>query len=371
LRFVRERIQINNVPLTEDEFTKYFYQIWSKFDNDDRPIYFHFLTLMAFHTFFQNDVNCGIIECGIGGEFDTTNILLSDKKLNVITSLGIDHIPMLGKDLKSIAWHKAGIFKKGIPAITCEQKDDAMIVLKERSVEKECNLKVIKVNDDIKNIKLGLKGDFQYINASLAVEACRMYLGKDIDYKKGLETVKLGGRCEIRRENNITWYIDGAHTRESINVATNWFNKETINESDNKILIFNQQTRNGHHLLSELFSILSTNNQNKQPFNHVIFCTNTTFNDLGYSPDLISINTNSDDVSKLKVQEDLAESYKRITSELDGNVDINVIYTIQSAIEEVREISKSKEYKVFVIGSLHLVGGVIDVLETEKESSSL
>ncbi|OAX81349.1 hypothetical protein ACJ72_04302 [Emergomyces africanus] len=104
LRFVRERIQINNEPLSEQQFAKYFFEIWDRLeasakatgmdpaDPASKPVYFRFLTLMAFHTYICEGVDAAIIECGIGGEYDTTNII--DRPIVTgITSLGIDHQP--------------------------------------------------------------------------------------------------------------------------------------------------------------------------------------------------------------------------------------------------------------------------------------
>jgi folylpolyglutamate synthase len=81
---------------------------------------------MALHTFIQEGVETAIIECGTGGEYDSTNILPQGSVTETgITSLGIDHVGMLGATIKEIAWHKAGIMKGGVPAFTVKQSPDA------------------------------------------------------------------------------------------------------------------------------------------------------------------------------------------------------------------------------------------------------
>ncbi|KAL8942313.1 MAG: hypothetical protein Q9211_001430 [Gyalolechia sp. 1 TL-2023] len=146
LRFVRERIQINNVPLSETLFAKYFFQTWDRLEDTARargeptdttakPSYFRFLTLMAFHTYMSEGVDTAIIECGIGGEYDSTNIIISPS-VTGITSLGIDHVQILGDTIEEIAWHKAGIMKPGTPAYTVPQPPAAETVICQRAKEK-------------------------------------------------------------------------------------------------------------------------------------------------------------------------------------------------------------------------------------------
>ena len=141
LRFVRERIQINNQTLSEEAFAKYFFEVWDRLEEsaaksghkdpkstETKPVYFRFLTLMALHSYMQEKVGSAVLECGIGGEYDSTNILIKPSATGV-TSLGIDHTAMLGDTIESIAWHKAGVFKEGVPAFTAPQPEAALKVL--------------------------------------------------------------------------------------------------------------------------------------------------------------------------------------------------------------------------------------------------
>jgi folylpolyglutamate synthase len=374
LRFVRERIQINNQPLSEEAFAKYFFEVWDRLEEsaakaghkdpkstETKPVYFRFLTLMALHSYMQEKVGSAVLECGIGGEYDSTNILIKPSA-TAVTSLGIDHTAMLGDTIESIAWHKAGVFKEGVPAFTAPQPESALKVLHERAQERKTTLLEVPRYTALDHINLGLRGDFQKTNASVAIAVCASHL-----------EVHLGGRCETRpdtRRQNLTWYVDGGHTLESIEMAGSWF-ASTASQSQSKapnktrILIFNQQTRDAASLARKLHDTLATALNDSHPFKHAIFCTNTTYKDAGFKADLVSINTNKSDVDSLKVQKELAGSWDSI----DPDASVHVLSTIEEAISKARELAPDDQVEVLVTGSLHLVGGVIEVLESEGETT--
>ncbi|RZC33195.1 folylpolyglutamate synthase, mitochondrial [Asbolus verrucosus] len=183
---VRERIRINGTPISKDEFTKFFWKVYTsldqqKSDETDMPLYFRFLTIMAFNVFIEKKVDVAIIEVGIGGEYDCTNIL---RKVPVvgITSLGVDHTSLLGSTIESIAWNKAGIMKEGCRAFTVPQSEAAMNVLKQRSIEK----KVVCQLDIIDNLQFKFPANtlcpvhILNLNASLAVALCQTWLSISI-----------------------------------------------------------------------------------------------------------------------------------------------------------------------------------------------
>jgi folylpolyglutamate synthase len=127
-----------------------------------------------------------------------------------------------------------------------------------------------------------------------------------------------------------------------------------------RILIFNQQTRDASTLARKLFATLSTSLYSTAPFTHAIFTTNVTFKSAGYKPDLVSLNTNSSDVATLKVQNELAEMWAKI----DPAAEVKVTGTIEEALDTAREALGGKEGLVLITGSLHLVGGAIEVLQS-------
>ena len=147
LKAVNERIQVNSVPISQDLFARYFWEVWDRLERSAqvagldgrKPVYFRFLTLMAWHAFLEMGVDTAIVEVGVGGEYDSTNIVPSPTCTGV-TSLGIDHVTVLGNTLESIAWHKGGIFKKDVVALTVEQPVGALEVLRQRALEREVRL---------------------------------------------------------------------------------------------------------------------------------------------------------------------------------------------------------------------------------------
>lgn len=365
---------------------------------------------MAFHVFLQEGVDAAVIECGIGGEYDSTNVLERPTVAGV-TSLGVDHVAMLGGTVEEIAWHKAGVFKEAVSAFTVEQPEGALRVLRERSGEKGVELRVVRRDPRVEKVKLGLAADFQKVNGSLAVAVAAEHLRAmgvaDVraedelpeEFVRGLEEVKWGGRCETRIQGLVGWCLDGGHTLESIVVAGEWFADcvlgtgatspplSTFTPSKSpRILIFNQQTRAGLPLLRSLHSLLAQKLNDPHPFTQVIFCSNVTFSS-GYRPDLVSMNVEAKDVEELSVQKESARGWREIDGGGQGCVngegsEVFVVRTIENALAKARDIAgewvggagESAEtggegiVKVLVAGSLHLVGGALEVLEAgEKE----
>ncbi|RIB27789.1 Mur ligase [Gigaspora rosea] len=238
---VQERICLDGTMLSEEEFTKYFFECWDKLElnnlqqgDEDKQIklfYFRFITLMAFHVFMKEKVDVAIMEVGIGGEYDTTNIIEKPTVCGV-SSLGIDHQRYLGETIDLIAWHKGGIFKANVPAVTIDQPPIALDVLKKRA--KDVNAPFTQVETHTKeslgNINIGLAGRHQLKNASLAIELCRIWLEKHRNIKfsnervpqefaPGLAKVRWPGRSQqlvLEKYPKITWFLDGAHTLESM-----------------------------------------------------------------------------------------------------------------------------------------------------------
>lgn len=405
---VRERIRIDGSPISESLFELYFFELWDRFSNaaassnpthpdpqssDTKPGYFRYLTLLAFHTFVKEGVGSAIIECGIGGEYDSTNILPPDAvTVSAITRLGIDHTGMLGETIEQIAWHKAGIMKSGVPAFTVQQVPEAQAILASRARRKGVELEVVTRYPDVEigNVQLGLEGEFQKDNASLAIAVAKSYLKSlhvnsdpegELDtrlpewipkkFKEGLQMVKWQGRCEVRDDGNIRWLIDGAHTIDSIKETARWYQsklKEALNSSNPPtatMLIFNQQDRDAVSLISALINssrvhVRFPNETNRNlyttflipaRFRYAAFCTNTAFK--SEVPKAI-------DLSR---QESMGAIYEKA----DTNPAYMCYGSVEEAVELARRISESEErLLVLVTGSLHLVGALIRVLDGNR-----
>lgn len=203
-------------------------------DPVQKPNYFRFLTLMSFHVFLREQVDTAIYEVGIGGAWDSTNII-EEPAVTGITSLGIDHVAVLGDTIEQIAWHKSGIFKKNCPAFSVEQVKAAAEVLEQRAIERHAPLRSVGIHPAIRQINIVPDADYQRQNASLALALANTVLqklgqnpftfsdGVPSVVKNGLEQAVWRGRCEVKVHNNVTWFLDGAHTAESLKVAGRWF----------------------------------------------------------------------------------------------------------------------------------------------------
>lgn len=325
-------------------------------------------------------VDTAIIECGIGGEYDCTNVLICPT-VTGITSLGIDHVAMLGNTIEEIAWHKAGIMKTNSLAFTAPQPPPALEVLRERALSKSVSLEVVEPDLSLASIPLGLAAEFQITNASLAVQIASAHLltldhppppatPLPPEFLRGLQYVRWPGRCETRHEKDLSWHIDSAHTIESIQAAAKWFASVAPPVVPDgfprrtRILLFNQQTRDASALAKALHSTLATAFNDSRPFTHAVFCTNITFQATGFRPDLVSMNTNNESLQALTVQKLLAETWQSI----DPTTQVEVKGSIEEAVVWARTVAAGvdDEAAVLVTGSVHLVGGFLEVLETGK-----
>ncbi|KAL8838295.1 MAG: hypothetical protein Q9170_002192 [Blastenia crenularia] len=263
IKHVRERIQINSEPISEECFARYFFKSWDKIapgdtlDPNNRPGYFRFLTLMSFDIFLEEGVTVAIYEAGVGGENDATNVI-ETPVVTGITALGIDHEKTLrvprqirptyftleakdgqegGATIEEIAWHKSGIFKSGCPAFSIPQQFHADNILRRRADEKGVSLTFVESRSELLDIKFPVS--IQRKNVALAVALANSFLNRDAgtrstDYSKiseetlcGLKSASLPGRCQMLREGSCEWYVDGAHTEDSLIVAGRWY-AETI-----------------------------------------------------------------------------------------------------------------------------------------------
>lgn len=151
LMTVRERFRINGAAIDVDDFRAVFWDVWGKMKQQQQmdrtsgdvlsepPAYFRFLTLLGFAAFKRLNVDVSVIEVGLGGRLDATNIM-SAPAACCITSLGMDHMAVLGKTLDKIAFEKAGILKPNVPCVLTPQKPEADAVVIARAGEVPCSI---------------------------------------------------------------------------------------------------------------------------------------------------------------------------------------------------------------------------------------
>ena len=232
---VNERISVLGKDIPDDELANLLNTIEPLSEEVERefglaPTQFEIWTAAAFLYFKKMACDIVVLEVGLGGEFDATNVIPSNE-IAIITRLGIDHTGYLGNTLTEIASAKAGIIKKSCKTkrvITVEQDGDALSVIEKKA--KEMGSSVIVAHptpcqvigmyesfnvSEIENIKCGISGFHQIENASLAVLAA-MELGIDEKYiRSGIARAKNPARFELIRENPTVIY-DGGHNENGI-----------------------------------------------------------------------------------------------------------------------------------------------------------
>lgn len=203
-----------------------------------RITFFEILTAVAFKYFLQNNVDFVILESGLGGRLDSTNVVKPFS--SIITHIGYDHTDKLGKKISEIASEKAGIIKENTPLICSFQRPAALKVIKNKCKSKRARLFIFrrdfkaenirlkqehtlfnfKFNDfTLRDLRINLKGEHQVENASLAVAAAYLLertgtIKMRINYKAGLRATHLSGRFEIVSKSPLT-IIDIAHNPSS------------------------------------------------------------------------------------------------------------------------------------------------------------
>ncbi|XP_018566233.1 folylpolyglutamate synthase, mitochondrial-like [Anoplophora glabripennis] len=359
---VRERIRINGKPISKKTFALHFWKIYDlldkqKTDPGDMPLYFRYLTILAFHIFLEHKVDVAIVEVGIGGEYDCTNVLRKSQVVG-ITPLDFDHTSLLGHSMESIAWNKSGIMKEGSIAFTTEQPESALKVLRERSLEKKCDLKVVENNYYNYENKSNFPSHIQRTNASLALAICEAYIKRGNKPQKmfsmeiaknAIEDTYWPGRYEIKDLNKIRFFLDGAHTIDSMRICTNWFREKTLNSCRKRALIFNLT---GDRLSDTFFKELC-----KLTFNIVIFSPNVSSEkDVPDNTDLISTPD-----KQLQRCNQFKEKWLKMEESVENKADSILVFPCFS--EAIKCLDKGIEYDVLVTGSIHLIGAAMAVID--------
>jgi dihydrofolate synthase / folylpolyglutamate synthase len=246
----RERITLNHRFFPEAVYIEGINLIKNKLDNINitslpggEPTTFEVLTLLSFIIFNNQNCQWAVIETGIGGKFDSTNVITPEA--SVITPIELEHCEILGNTIEEITLQKAGIIKRGKPVFTSNTKPEVLEILKNVSYEKDAPFYVensgFKVNVtpmgteleiDMVIYKPGLKGGIQGQNAFLATKVIKKLFPETTskELNDGLEKAFIPGRFQICQ--NIV--LDGAHTKDSILDTVKTF-KSIFNEG---IIIF-------------------------------------------------------------------------------------------------------------------------------------
>lgn len=227
LKNFTERIRINGKEITKKSVVDFIIDN-KKFLENQRLSFFEMTVGMAFNYFADKKVDVAIIEVGLGGRLDSTNIIMPE--VSVITNIGLDHTQFLGETLPEIAFEKAGIIKRGTPVVVGEKQEivQEVFVTKADSSGSE----IFFASDEGYTYETDLFGDYQFKNVKTAVKSIKQlkeFTISEENIKKGLLNVvkntNLRGRWEILREEPKI-ICDTAHNKEGLNYTLKQLNNE-------------------------------------------------------------------------------------------------------------------------------------------------
>ncbi|MFH1369682.1 MAG: folylpolyglutamate synthase/dihydrofolate synthase family protein [Planctomycetota bacterium] len=346
---LHERIRVNSEMISKSAMLGLINRIYKpveKVSKDSKPTFFEIMTALAFMHFADVKADISVIETGLGGRLDSTNVI--KPKVVGITNLSFDHQKQLGSTIEEIAREKAGIFKHGVPIVTVQQDPNAMRILKEQAAAVKAPLSVTGVDIDFshrfetspehgphnriclttptskfEHIRVPLHGIHQAINCGLALavldklKGCGYTIDNDKTFE-GLSKVKLPGRMEMVCEDPRI-LIDGAHNAASIRALMHAIGQNI--PYDSMIVIFGcNEDKDFNGMLREL----------QFGADKVVFtCSNS---------------------AKAKSPEELVEAYASISGKM-----------CQSAVSlgEALRLAKSavgKEDLICITGSFYLIG---------------
>lgn len=242
LQVETEKLQINDVLMSPASFVEHVKALdaemkrWVEAGN--QPLtYGEFWVSLTFFSFDRENCDFVVCEAGAGGRFDLTNIV--QPEVSVITSVGLDHVRTLGETIPEIAWHKAGIIKPGVPAVTTVKQPEALEVIRREAELQSATLIELQPDRDywwewreenggylrmtgLSNpIRLPLAGPFQSSNAAVAIRAIQLLqnnhqpvVTNDL-IRTGIERTRFPGRVEIVETEPLV-ILDGAHNPEKV-----------------------------------------------------------------------------------------------------------------------------------------------------------
>ncbi|KAF8382641.1 hypothetical protein PRIPAC_71783 [Pristionchus pacificus] len=258
---VRERIRIDGAPLSEERFADALFAAHDRLEKippsdpniPPMPAYFKFLTVLAFECFLREKVDVAVVEVGIGGEYDCTNVIRSPVACG-ITTLDYDHVALLGSSLEEIAWNKAGIFKPGATAlVSAGQTPESAAKIDERARERK--VASLSTAPPLSAYafpggapRVGIDGEHQKTNLALALQLARAWLRKERpeverqlwrdektpwcpgaafavppQWAEAIGRCHWPGRSQILERGARRFFLDGAHTVKSMQSCVEWF----------------------------------------------------------------------------------------------------------------------------------------------------
>ncbi len=238
LRF-NERMQVSGVPISGEKLAKVTEKVRPIADAmEDKPTEFELITAIAFEYFKSEGVDLVVLECGMGGRLDSTNIIEAPL-LSVITGIALDHTAFLGDTIEKIAVEKAGIIKHGAPVLYGDTDPAVLSVIEKKASDMGSKVYTVEHSElyiremslegtvmdfgEIRDLRLPLLGMYQPINCARVLKAIEILNGQGLEItekavRQGIGMAKWPARFEIICRDPITIF-DGAHNPEGIAAA--------------------------------------------------------------------------------------------------------------------------------------------------------
>jgi len=332
-----ERFRINRESIPKDTAASLIREVKGVINQKEPPTFFEFTTAMTLLYFFREAVDISIIEVGMGGRLDATNVI--DPMVSIITNIGFDHQHFLGDTISAIAQEKGGIIKKGVDLVTAV--DQPPIVKLFESLCKKKGAPFWRVGQHVRyrrlpsglfgyyglhkrfrNLTLGLKGGFQYKNAAVALLALEILKRKGITIsdealQRGLANPLWPGRVE-EVSSHPTIILDGAHNPSAMRSLAQAIGHDFHFEK--LILVVGiMEDKDISHILAEIV-----------PLAHKVIYTRPAYYRAANPQHIM----------------DVAKEFKK-----DGEVHV----PLSTAIEKARELADTKDL-IVITGSLFTVG---------------
>lgn len=223
LKDFRERIKVNGNLIPKDQVVRFIEENRSFLEKNSLS-FFELTVGMAFDHFSRESVDIAVVEVGLGGRLDSTNILLP--LVSVITNIGLDHTQFLGETLKEIAYEKAGIIKPGVPVVIGEHNEETFSVFRVVANERNASLHLADRETDMLP-ETDLTGAYQQMNLRTALKTIEILRGKQLKISQDalqrgfahvVSNTGLKGRYQVLREKPRV-ICDTAHNREGLELV--------------------------------------------------------------------------------------------------------------------------------------------------------
>lgn len=326
---MNERVQIGSAPLSEQEFCLEFNEFIKILNTlSITPTYFELFVAFTYWYFAKIKVDYAVIEVGIGGMFDATNVIKRPDKICVITDIDLDHTDILGNTVSEIAQQKAGIIQKGNVVFMHDQSSEVTRIIQERTNLKKATL--YKATPAVEPMA-GHLPLFQQRNWTLAKCVCEYIFekagnGLDTDkWQKTTDTI-IPGRLEIIERGNKKIILDGAHNSQKMRALASSY-KRLFPDADTAVLLAITETKDVH--LAEIASQIS------KISTHIIISTFASDQDIpkkSIGPNTIAKYFNDKDVY---LQPDLQKAFQEL---LDSKKDFLLITGSLYLISAIKKI---------------------------------